>query len=174
MAGTLWTIGHSNRTADEFTSLLVEASIGLVADVRRFPGSLKHPQFRGETLAEDLARDGIGYRHLPGLGGRRGKPALGSPNTGWRVASFAAYADYMNTEAFLDEIAALIGLAGSCRVATMCSEAVPWRCHRRLIADAMLVRGWSVRDIIGPGQIRDHELTPFARLVDGRLVYPGS
>ena len=174
MPGTIWTIGHSNRTADEFVGLLHDESIGLVADVRRFPGSRTNPQFGGETLAVDLARNGIGYRHLAALGGRRGKPAAGSPNLGWRVASFAAFADYMNTDAFLEGLADLIALAESHRVAIMCSEAVPWRCHRRLISDAMLVRGWTVRDVIGPGQVRDHALTPFARLNDGRLVYPTS
>lgn len=172
MAGTIWTIGHSDRELDAFLDLLRSESIGLLADVRRFPGSRKHPRFAGEALSASLAGMGVGYRHFGGLGGRRGKPAPGSPNVGWRVAAFNAYADHMDSPEFRADFEALIVEAGAHRVALMCSEAVPWRCHRRLIADALTVRGWSVRDILGRGQVRDHPLTPFARVDDGRLTYP--
>ena len=172
MSGTIWTIGHSNRELADFLDLLRSESIGSLADVRRFPGSRKHPQFAGRALETALEREGIAYRHFAGLGGRRGKPAAGSPNVGWRVASFNAYADHMDSPEFRDDLAALVATAESHRTALMCSEAVPWRCHRRLIADALVIRGWAVRDILGARQVRDHALTPFARVVDGRLIYP--
>ena len=169
---TIWTVGHSNREIGAFVGLLEPRAISIIADVRRFPGSRRHPQFGPEALPASLASAGIGYRHFAGLGGRRGRPAPGSPNTGWRVDSFNAYADYMATDAFRDDLEALAALAEGGRVAIMCSEALPWRCHRRLIADALIVRGWSVLDIIGPGAPREHSLTPFARVVEGRLSYP--
>jgi len=169
---TLWTIGHSNHPIEKFVGLLNAQGIGSIADVRRFPGSRRHPQFGADQLRESLATAGIEYRHFAGLGGRRGKPSADSPNTGWRVASFNAYADYMNTEAFLADLQALISLARTRRVAVMCSEALPWRCHRRLIADALSVRGLQVLDIVGSGSPREHVLTPFAQLIGDRLIYP--
>jgi uncharacterized protein (DUF488 family) len=172
MTPTLWTIGHSNRSIDEFLTLLGNQEIQAIADVRRFPGSRRHPHFGAELLREELSKAGIQYHHFAGLGGRRGKPAQGSPNTGWRVASFNAYADHMNGAAFLTDLDALASLARECRVCLMCSEALPWRCHRRLIADALIVRGWRVLDILGAGPPREHALTPFARVVNDRLVYP--
>ena len=172
MGATIWTIGHSNRDLASFLDLLRPESIDVLADVRRFPGSRKHPQFSGEALETGLAGAGIAYRHFAGLGGRRGKPAPGSPNVGWRVASFNAYADHMGSPEFRADFEELVATAEGHRVALMCSEAVPWRCHRRLIADALVVRGWRVRDILGPRQVRDHALTPFARVDEGRLTYP--
>jgi len=170
--GTLWTIGHSNHPIGEFLSLLGTQSIESIADVRRFPGSRRHPQFGADLLREALSTAGIGYHHLAGLGGRRGKPSADSPNTGWRVASFNAYADYMDTFPFLSDLDTLISLAQSRRVAIMCSEALPWRCHRRLIADALIVRGWTVLDIMGSGSPKEHVLTPFAQVLGDRLIYP--
>jgi uncharacterized protein (DUF488 family) len=170
--GTIWTIGHSNHDIGTFLGLLGSQSIAMVADVRRFPGSRRHPQFGAEALGASLASAGIGLRHFAGLGGRRGKAVAGSPNTAWRVESFNAYADHMGTGAFREELATLMALARERRVAIMCSEALPWRCHRRLIADALVLRGWSVRDILGSGRPREHVLTPFARVVDGALIYP--
>ncbi len=172
MSRTIWTVGHSDRTADVFASLLRGEAIELLCDVRRFPGSRTHPQFGHEALAADLTRSRIDYRHFAGLGGRRGRPAPGSPNMGWRVEAFNAYADHMTSPEFLDALNAMIAEACSRRSVLMCSEAVPWRCHRRLIADALVVRGWTVRDIIGPGQVREHTLTPFAKILEGRLTYP--
>lgn len=168
----IWTIGHSNQGIDHFLDLLRGPSITMVADVRRFPGSRRHPQFGAEALRESLAVEGIGYRHFANLGGRRGKPVPGSPNTGWRVASFAAYADYMATEEFHEALADLTATAQDQRVAIMCSEALPWRCHRRLIADALVLEGWTVLDILGSGPPKEHALTPFARVAGGHLIYP--
>lgn len=174
MSRTIWTLGHSNHPIEAFLSLLEGPSIRMVADVRRFPGSRKHPQFGREALESHLTGAGIAYRHLPGLGGRRSARAPDSPNNGWRVEAFNAYADYMNTEEFASGLVELEKLAAASPTVMMCSEALPWRCHRRLIADALIVRGWTVRDIMAAGQVRPHELTDFARVVDGRLTYPGT
>jgi uncharacterized protein (DUF488 family) len=171
MPGTIWTIGHSTRSLDEFVSLMAGESVELVADVRRFPVSRRHPQFNREALASDLARFGIGYLHLKALGGRRSRRSTGSPNTGWRVEAFNAYADYMATAEFEAALGELMAAAQPRRAAIMCAEAVPWRCHRRLIADALTVRGWTVRDIIGSGKVDVHRLTDFARVSGTRLTY---
>lgn len=173
-APRVWTVGHSNRPLEDFLMLLEQARIEQVADVRRFPGSRRWPHFSGDALRTSLAERGVGYVHLAELGGRRGTPAEGSPNTGWRVPSFAAYADYMATEPFERGRRALERLATEHRTAMMCSEAVPWRCHRRLIADALLVRGWEVLDILGKGRTEPRALTEFARVRDGELTYPGT
>lgn len=172
MPTEIWTIGHSTRPFEDFAALLAGESIGLVADVRRFPGSRRHPQFGLEALDASLEARGVGYRHFADLGGRRGRRGPNSPNTAWRVEAFNAYADYMDTPAFRAALDGLIEAAGRDRTAIMCSEALPWRCHRRLIADALLVRGWAVRDIIGPGKVGPHLLTPFARVSGDRLTYP--
>ena len=168
----IWTIGHSSRELGEFVDLLREREIELLADVRRFPGSRRHPHFNEDALRAALADYAIYYRHFPALGGRRGKPTADSPNTGWRVDSFAAYADYMATAAFREALEQLEDEAAERRSAVMCAEAVPWRCHRRLIADALIVRGWEVIDIMGPGKAAPGRLTEFARLEDGTLIYP--
>ena len=170
--GTIWTVGHSNREVGEFLGLLGAHGVEVVADVRRFPGSRRQPWFGGEALAGSLRGAGIGYRHFAGLGGRRGGTTAGSPNAGWRVGAFNAFADHMGSEAFRADLEALEALGRERRVAVMCSEAVPWRCHRRLIADALVVGGWSVLDIVGPAAPKEHGLTPFARVEGGRLVYP--
>ena len=169
---TLWTIGHSTRTLDEFLGLLAGSSIGLVADVRRFPGSKRHPHFNAEALAGSLKQAGIGYRHCPDLGGRRARRAEGSPNTAWRVDAFNAYADHMATPEFASALDDLIALAREIPAAIMCAEAVPWRCHRRLIADALIVRGCSVWNIIGSRKIDPHALTEFARVEGSTVTYP--
>jgi uncharacterized protein (DUF488 family) len=173
MPSTLWTIGHSSRPIEAFLSLLRENAIGLVADVRRFPASRAHPQFGGEALRNSLAEAGIDYRHFPDLGGRRGKRLPDSPNRGWRVEAFNAYADHMQSTECLAALADLKALAAERNTAVMCAEALPWQCHRRLIADAFLAAGWSVLDIMSPGKAPPHKLTEFAR-VEGELVtYPG-
>lgn len=169
----VWTIGHSNRELSEVLGLLASERIEVVADVRRFPGSRRHPQFGGEAFAAALKNEGIAYRHYPELGGRRSKRLASSPNTGWRVAAFGAYADYMLTEEFGNAVEALAEVAAGARVAIMCSESLPWRCHRRLIADQFVVRGWNVQDIVGAGQVRQHALPPFAEVRDGQVYYPG-
>jgi uncharacterized protein (DUF488 family) len=172
MTRAIWTVGHSTRALEAFVALLAESSIALVADVRRFPGSRRHPQFNREALEAGLGRAGIAYRHLPELGGRRSRRAPGSPNTAWRVEAFNAFADYMATPEFEAGLSELIARAGATRAAILCSEALPWRCHRRLIADALIVRGWTVRDIVRPGKVEPHPLTPFARVAGHRLTYP--
>jgi uncharacterized protein (DUF488 family) len=169
---TIWTIGHSNREYDYFLSMLAQHSITCVADVRRFPGSRRQPQYGCDELEQALQRSEIEYRHFPGLGGRRTGRTPDSPNMGWRVEAFNAYADHMRSNEFHTALADLENV--SCRVATaiMCAEAVPWRCHRRLIADALVTRGWAVWDIFAPGRTKEHHLTKFALVDDGQLIYP--
>jgi uncharacterized protein (DUF488 family) len=172
-SSTLWTIGHSNRQLDEFVDLLAEESIEAVADVRRFPGSRRCPHFGREALDSALHDVGLAYRHFPELGGRRSNRVGPSPNTGWRVEAFRAYADYALSGEFRDALERLIEFAQRERTAVMCAEALPWRCHRRLIADQFVARGWRVLDIIGPRNVKDHELPSFAKVDNGRVTYPG-
>jgi uncharacterized protein (DUF488 family) len=169
----IWTIGHSNRSAEAFVALLLAQGIEQVIDVRRHPGSRRWPQFGQAVLRETLETYGIGYAHLEALGGRRGRTALDSPNSGWRVAQFAAYADHMQSQEFQHALARLMELAGNRKSAIMCAEALPWQCHRRLLADALIVRGWGVYDIMGSGRTEPRELTPFALVRGDTLTYPG-
>ena len=172
-AGIIWTAGHSNRPMVELVALLTDFSISMLADVRRFPGSKRQPQFARDSLEASLRDAGIGYRHFEALGGRRGRTREGSPNTAWRSESFNAYADHMQTEGFQVALAELMTLAASSPTAILCAEAVPWRCHRQLIADTLLACGWEVRHILGLGQVRTHRLTEFARVAEGQVTYPG-
>lgn len=174
MAGTgglVMTIGHAARSLDEFIGLLTENEVVRVVDVRHFPRSRNNPQFNIETLPAELGEAGIGYTHLESLGGRR-RTHPDSINMGWRNTSFRGYADYMQTPEFRAGLDMLMELADRERVALMCAETVPWRCHRSLIADALLVRGYRVQDIIGPGEPREHELTRFARVTGEEISYP--
>jgi uncharacterized protein (DUF488 family) len=165
------TIGHSTRTLDELIGLLRAHGVELLADVRAYPRSRRHPQFNIDTLPATLADAGIGYRHLQVLGGRR--PARpDSANTAWRDPGFRGYADYMETAAFEGGLAALLETASRQRVAIMCAEAQPWRCHRQLIADALTARGVPVEHIMDAGRTRPHTPPPFARIIDGRVTYP--
>lgn len=167
----VYTVGHSNRPLDEFVELLHAHHVAQVVDVRKMPRSASQPQFNFETLPKALAKSGIGYRHLAGLGGlRRGKSD--SPNGGWRNPSFQAYADHMQTEEFDLGLAVLVKLAVERPVAVMCAEAVPWRCHRSLIADAMVVRAFMVLDILSPTRCQPHVLTPWAKVEGTRITYP--
>ena len=167
----VYTIGHSTRSADAFVGLLEAHGVTCLADVRTVPRSRHNPQFNGEDLAATLAAHAIEYVRMPGLGGFR-RARADSPNAGWRNASFRGYADYMQTPAFEESLATLMGLANGSIVAMMCAEAVPWRCHRSLIADALTVRGIRVEEITGETKTSLHELTPFAR-VDGTTIrYP--
>jgi len=168
----IWTVGHSNRAQDDFLELLRAAGIEHLADVRRYPGSRRWPQYNRQDMQQWLDDAGIGYTHLPGLGGRRGTPAPDSPNTGWRVDGFAAYADYLNTVNFEHGLNALTTIAAAVPTAIMCAEAVPWRCHRRIIADALIVRGWTVFDVLAADRIQPHRLPSFARVDNGELTYP--
>lgn len=170
----LFTVGHSSRELSELLGLLTAAGVELLVDVRRFPGSKRYPHFSGDNLAPALADAGIGYEHPAGLGGRRrGSPD--SRNTAWRNAGFRAYADHMASPEFQLALSHLEELARRRPAAVMCAEAVPWRCHRRLIADALVARGWEVVHLIGPDRQEVHELHPDAVVEDdGRLIYPAA
>lgn len=168
----IWTAGHSTRPLAEFLKLVQAAEIRLLADVRRFPGSRRHPHFGQAPLAAALQGAGITYRHFEALGGRRSQRLSDSPNTAWRVESFNAYADYMQSAEFLAALDELTNTAEATPTAVMCSEALPQKCHRRLIADALVVRGWRVRHLLSPTRIEDHVLTPFARVDGLKITYP--
>ncbi len=167
----LWTIGHSTRKIDQFTSLLEENGIKLVVDVRSLPGSKRYPQFNKEALAESLREHGIRYEHLPELGGRR-KPRPDSHNTAWRNASFRGYADYMETEEFCDGVERLVDLTSKVApAAIMCAEAVWWRCHRALISDYLKAQGIEVTHIVDANKTEPHPYTSAARIVNRKLSY---
>jgi uncharacterized protein (DUF488 family) len=167
---TIYTVGHSTRENAEFMSLLQASRIELLADVRRMPGSRRLPQFDSATLAASLAAHGIDYCWLPQLGGRR-RPQADSPNTGWRHSAFRAYADHILSEEFAEGLFELLMLANAKRTVIMCAEALWWRCHRRLIADVLVVLGVQVVHISNEGKQELHRLAPPARLLRGRLTY---
>lgn len=169
---TIWTVGHSTRTQEEFTALLLSAGIEYVADVRSFPGSRRYPQFNKENIEVWLPEAGILYMQIPQLGGRR-KPQPDSLNTMWRHPAFRAYADYMETTDFAKGIDILTGIAEKYRTAIMCSEAVWWRCHRSMISDYLKSVGWDVIHIMGVGKFGIHPYTKAARIEGGRLTYRG-
>ncbi len=168
----IYTVGHSSQSSHQFLTLLLAHGIRQIADVRTIPRSARHPNFSKEALAACLGERGITYRHFPELGGLR-KPRRDSVNTGWRHPGFRGYADYMQTEGFRRGLVALEGFSASFPTAVMCAEAVWWRCHRRLLADALLVRGVPVLHIMSVGQPKPHELSEFARVNDGTVTYPG-
>lgn len=168
---TIYTVGHSNRTLDDFKKLLAKSEIELLLDVRTVPKSRYVPHFNSESLKPALGEIGIGYRHFKPLGGLR-KPAKDSPNQGWKNSSFRGFADYMQSGEFWQGVKEVMDLAAKKRVALMCAEAVPWRCHRSLIADALLVRGAEVVHIISERSLRPHEMTAFAVVEEGRITYP--
>jgi uncharacterized protein (DUF488 family) len=168
--GTLWTIGHSVRPWQEFIALLAEARIETLADVRRFAGSRRNPQFSGAGMATALADSGIRYAPLPELGGRR-PASKDSPHDAWRNAGFRGYADYMDTAGYRDARERLARLAADRRTAMMCAEALWWQCHRSLIADDFKASGWRVLHLLGAGRVEEHPYTSAARIVDGRLDY---
>jgi uncharacterized protein (DUF488 family) len=167
---TVWTVGHSTRTLDEFLELLTANDIEALADVRRFPASRKHPHFNQDALRDSLSGIGVEYVPLPELGGRR-RPRPDSHNTVWRNESFRGYADYMETEGFRAGIKRLLELARRRRTAVMCAEAVWWRCHRSLIADYLKAGGVCVRHILDGTTTEIHSYTSAARIRDGRLSY---
>ena len=170
-AYTLYTIGHSTRLLEDFIELLGGSQIQLLIDVRTVPRSRRVPHFNSEVLARALRDHAIQYRHMKELGGLR-KPAPNSLNTGWRNASFRGFADYMQSEAFWNGIAEALRCATQNRTALMCAEAVPWRCHRSLIADALLLKEAEVLHIVSARDIRVHHLTPFAVIRGARITYP--
>jgi len=167
------TIGHSTHPLDEFIALLQRHEVTLIVDVRTVPRSRHNPQFNQDTLPNALKDAGLGYVYLPGLGGwRRVQP--GSPNQGWHSPGFQGFADYMLTPEFEEHLKTLIELAGQQQPALMCAEAVPWRCHRSLIADALLIRGISVSHIMDRENIRPHQLNSMARVEGMRIIYPAA
>lgn len=168
---TLFTIGHSTHSIQDFIDLLKVHGVEQVADVRSIPQSRHVPQFNCDVLGPSLGEAGIAYTPIKALGGRR-HSRKGSINTGWRNTSFRGYADYMATAGFAEGLEELIALARGHPTAIMCAEAVPWRCHRSLIADAMMLRGWEVLEIVGAQAAQHHKLTPFLKVVDGQLTYP--
>jgi uncharacterized protein (DUF488 family) len=167
---TIWTIGHSTHSLEEFLAMLHSFSIELIADIRSYPGSRKFPQFNKEALEITLPQNKIQYIHLKSLGGRR-KAKPDSKNTGWRHIAFRGYADYMETGVFRDGINELVKSASEQRTAFMCSEAVWWRCHRSLISDYLKLQGWKVMHILGIGKAEEHPYTTPARIVNGELNY---
>ena len=168
----IYTIGHSVHTAEAFLRLLDAHGIRQLADVRTLPVSRRHPQFTKAALDACLAQHGITYRHFPALGGLR-KPRPDSINTGWRHEGFRGYADYMQTREFRDAVCLLEDFARAAPTTVMCAEAVWWQCHRRLLADALSVRGVSVRHILSLAPPKPHELSEFAREQAGEVIYPG-
>jgi len=169
---TVWTVGHSTRSAEEFGAILAAHNIQLLVDVRSFPGSRRHPQFNRSALAELATKLGITYKHEPRLGGRR-TPRADSHNTAWRNSSFRAYADHMETEEFINGVKDLLELARDARTAVMCAEALWWRCHRSLISDYLKAAGHSVVHIIDETKTEEHPFTSAARIIDGELSYRG-
>lgn len=169
----IYTIGHSTRSWPDFLRLLVAHGIARVVDVRRYPASRRHPQFARDALAAALAAAGIGYEHASDLGGRRvARPD--SVNTAWRSAAFRGYADHMETTAFQTALARLLEVGRTRPTAVLCAEAVPWRCHRQLIADALVASGEPVAHILSEVRLDPHRLSAHARVVGpGRVGYPG-
>jgi uncharacterized protein (DUF488 family) len=170
---TVWTVGHSTRSWEAFLALLREPEIDLLVDVRHYPSSARAPWANQAGLVSNLQEAGLSYEHLVDLGGYR-KPRPDSRNTGWRNAGFRGYADYMETDPFRTALDRLIALAKERRTAIMCAEAVPWRCHRGVLSDALLVRGVRVIHILPPRTTQEHALAPFAMVRGGRVTYPAA
>jgi len=169
---TIWTIGHSTRSADEFNQLLLSHAITALVDVRSFPGSRRYPHFNKSELSRAMESVSILYSHNPKLGGRR-RPSPDSKNTAWKNASFRAYADHIETEEFAQGIAELLKIASAKRTAVMCAEALWWRCHRSLIADFLKANGVTVIHILDARKTEGHPYTSAARIVNGELSYEG-
>ena len=170
---TVLTVGHSTRALEEVVALLKQNQVAELWDVRTVPGSRRVPHFSAASLGAELPRHGIAYRHVKELGGLR-KPRPDSANTAWRNQAFRGYADYMQTPEFAAALEELVAAQEGRRLAVMCAEAVPWRCHRSLLADALLARGVEVLDIIDEHPPKPHRMTPFAAVAEGRVTYPGT
>ena len=169
-AGTIWTIGHSTRTQEEFLDVLSVHGLSAIADVRRFPGSKRHPHFAREALEQSLPANGVEYLWLPQLGGRR-RPRKDSRNDGWRNEAFRGYADHLDSAEFDEGLQLLVALAAGRRAAMMCSELLWWRCHRSLVSDVLKARGWTVLHVVDASPPKEHPWTGPARIVEGRLDY---
>jgi uncharacterized protein (DUF488 family) len=169
--GAIFTVGHSTLASEDFVALLKVFGIECLVDVRTVPRSRHNPQFNGDALGETLGAEKIAYVALSALGGLR-HPHKESANAGWRNKSFRGYADYMQTPEFTEGLERLIALSREARTAIMCAEAVPWRCHRSLVADALVIRGIPVVEILSATSYRDHKITPFAHVVGTTVTYP--
>lgn len=167
----VYTIGHSTRSLEELVTILKHYKIDSLIDVRSVPKSRHVPQFNVDSIGDDLVKAGLSYKHLAGLGGLR-HTSKDSINKGWHNASFRGYADYMQTSGFARAMDELLQLANEGSIAIMCAEAVPWRCHRSMIADALIVRGVEVVDIFDENKIQKEELTSFAKVKDKKITYP--
>ncbi|CEO99850.1 unnamed protein product (mitochondrion) [Plasmodiophora brassicae] len=173
----IYTVGHSTVPVEEFVESLTANAVATVVDIRSYPSSRKHPQFGQEALANTLEAHGIAYEWLKGLGGRRKLPPEAerhSDTEGWTHPAFRGYAEYMRTDAFADALTRLEAIAESGRTAIMCAEACWWRCHRRMVSDALLNAGWDVEHIMARGRTKQHVLTPFAQTTNGIVTYPPS
>jgi uncharacterized protein (DUF488 family) len=169
---TVWTVGHSTRSAEEFGQMLTAHGIKVLVDVRMFPSSRRYPQFNRAALSESLAALGIEYKHEPRRGGRRA-PRKDSHNTAWKNPQFRAYADHMETDEFKNAVEELLELGRNARVAVMCAEALWWRCHRSLISDYLKAAGHTVIHILDQTKTEEHPFTSAARIIDGQLSYRG-
>ena len=169
---TIWTVGHSTRSIEEFNQILITHKIKMVVDVRTFPGSRRYPQYNKPELAESLEQIGVQYVHQPKLGGRR-RARRDSKNTAWTNESFRGYADHMETAEFQEGIEELLQLARQQSTTVMCAEAVWWRCHRSLISDFLKADGVRVLHILSEKKTEEHPYTPVARIIDGQLSYEG-
>jgi len=170
---TIWTIGHSTRSVEEFVALLWEHRVQFLADIRHFPTSQRVPWTAKASLAKALLNRGVAYEHFEDLGGFR-KALPDSVNTAWRNVGFRGYADHMASTEFSVALDRLITVAEERRTAIMCAEAIPWKCHRSLLSDALVARGVRVIHILSSGKTQDHRLTPFARVHGGRITYPAT
>jgi len=170
----IFTIGHSTHPIERFLALVGQHEIATVTDVRSFPSSRRWPQFNQVELSESLRRANVQYQWIKKLGGRRHSRREDSPHTAWTHPAFRSYADYTETGDFTDGLAELTEIGGTMRNAYMCSEGLWWRCHRRIISDYLTARGWCVEHIMPDGKIRGHVFTPFAHVIDGRIVYDGA
>jgi uncharacterized protein (DUF488 family) len=167
----IFTIGHSTHPIEEFLGLLSQHEILALADVRSYPSSRKWPHFNHDDLQRSVERAGLEYRWLKSLGGRRHSKDALSPHIAWQIPAFRSYADYADGDDFRRGFEELVALAEQKRVAYMCSEGLWWRCHRRIISDHLIVRGWTVMHIMPTGKLVEHALPDFARIMDGRLIY---
>jgi uncharacterized protein (DUF488 family) len=173
MPPTVLTIGHSNHPLDRFLALLVQHGVEALVDIRRFPGSRKHPHFHRDNLAAALPKSGVEYHWLEALGGRRHKQREESPNVGLENRGFRNYADYMLSDEFREGVENLLEIARQKRTALMCAEGLFWQCHRRLVSDFLVANGVTVQHIMPGGELRPHKLTGGAVIEGGRVTYPG-
>jgi uncharacterized protein (DUF488 family) len=173
MPPTVLTIGHSNHALDRFLTLLAQHGVEALVDIRRFPGSRKHPHFNRDNLATALQKSGVEYDWLEALGGRRRKQRDESPNLGLENQAFRNYADYMLTDEFREGAVKVLEVARRKRTAILCAEGLFWQCHRRLVSDFLMANGVTVQHIMPAGELRPHTLTPGAVVESGRVTYPG-